>query len=448
MNTSTSIGRGLGITAGLDAGLARDLAAHCERLGYHSLWSNDEPASPGLETLAHFAAAATQLELGVGALPLDRHQPVQIAADIDRLGLDPAKLWIGIGSGQLRAPIEIVRRAVAELRQLLPETHIVVAAMRPRLCSVGGAIADGVLLNWMLPAQAAAARQLVKEAADEAGRPAPVVASYIRVAIGSGAWQRLRDEENHYRNVNEDHRQHFAAINMPLGSVGVAASSATESRRRTGALPPRARPPNCPPTRRTRPVLAARCRERCSAVSRSALRSRQDPRRVTSADSVTRPSWRIRPASENRVPNRRGRGADAATAHSPSRPPTPLTPGPRPPDERHTGGRCFTTRTAITRDAGVSRPPDFGPGRHNDDHPSCLAARRAARFSPDGDRSGRHCRPHGVPDAVDGRSVRNRPDIQERGLGALGDPGAISGCLRTVVDPVCGRRANSRHGAT
>lgn len=229
MNTSTPIVRGLGITAGLDAGLARDLAVRCAHLGYHSLWSNDEPASPGLETLAHFAAAATPLGLGVGALPLDRHQPVRIAADIDRLGLDPAKLWIGIGSGQLRSPIETVKRAVAELRELLPEkTRIVVAAIRPRLCRAGGAIADGVLLNWMLPAQAAAARRWVQEGADEAGRAAPVVASYVRVALGSGSQQRLRDEEGYYRNINEGHRQHFEAMHVQLGSVGVAASARPE----------------------------------------------------------------------------------------------------------------------------------------------------------------------------------------------------------------------------
>lgn len=229
MTTATPICRGLGITAGLDAGLARDLAVRCEHLGYHSLWSNDEPASPGLETLAQFAATAAQLELGVGTLPLDRHQPVRITAEIDRLGLDPAKLWIGIGSGQLRSPIQIVQRAVGELRELLPEeTRIVVAAMRPRLCRVGGAIADGVLLNWMLPAQAAEARRWVHEGADMAGRAAPIVASYVRVAVGSGSRQRLRDEEGYYRNLNEDHRKHFEAMDVPLGTVGVAASARPE----------------------------------------------------------------------------------------------------------------------------------------------------------------------------------------------------------------------------
>jgi alkanesulfonate monooxygenase SsuD/methylene tetrahydromethanopterin reductase-like flavin-dependent oxidoreductase (luciferase family) len=243
MNTSMPIRRGLGITAGLDAGLARDLAVRCEHLGYHSLWSNDEPASAGLETLAHFAAAAPQLELGVGVLPLDRHQPLRIAAEITRLGLDPATLWVGVGSGQLLAPIHIMQRAVAELRELLPEpTRIVVAAMRPQMCQLGGAIADGVLLNWMLPAQAAQARGWVQQGAHQAGRAAPVVASYVRVAVGLGSRPRLRGEESHYRNIN-------AAPSPALRGHGRSPRQrrrgridATGGARRTGAVPLRARP--------------------------------------------------------------------------------------------------------------------------------------------------------------------------------------------------------------
>ncbi|HZY29047.1 MAG: LLM class flavin-dependent oxidoreductase [Jiangellaceae bacterium] len=228
-NTVTPARRGLGITAGLDPGLARDLAVRCEHLGYHSLWSNDEPGASGLQTLAHVAAAAPRLELGVGVLPLDRHQPAGIAAEIAHLGLDPARLWVGIGSGRLPAPIDIVQRAVTELRQLLgDQARIVVAAMRPRLCHVGGTIADGVLLNWMLPGQAAQARRWVQEGADEAGRATPVVASYVRVAVGPGSAGRLRDEESCYRDINDDHRRHFHAMNVPLGTVGVAASTRLE----------------------------------------------------------------------------------------------------------------------------------------------------------------------------------------------------------------------------
>src|SRR5215207_6233948 len=217
--------RGLGITAGLDPGLARELAAHCEELGYHSLWSNDEPAAGGLDTLAQFAAVTERVELGGGVLPLHRYQPARIAAEVDRLGLDPARLWLGIGSGALLQQFDPLRRAVAELRTLLPEpTRIVVAAMRPRLCRLGGAIADGVLLNWMLPDHAARAREWTREGAAERARGAPLVASYVRVAVGAGAVQRLRREERLYRTIDEGHRRHFAAMDVPVGAVGIAAS--------------------------------------------------------------------------------------------------------------------------------------------------------------------------------------------------------------------------------
>ena len=69
MNAFTPVRRGLGINAGLDAGLARELAVTCERLGYHSLWSNDDRAAAGLDTLALFAAAGPRLVLGVGFFP-------------------------------------------------------------------------------------------------------------------------------------------------------------------------------------------------------------------------------------------------------------------------------------------------------------------------------------------------------------------------------------------
>jgi alkanesulfonate monooxygenase SsuD/methylene tetrahydromethanopterin reductase-like flavin-dependent oxidoreductase (luciferase family) len=229
MMASISKRRGLGVTAGLDVGLARELACHCEQLGYHSLWSNDEPAAAGLDTLAQFAAATAKIQLGVGVLPLHRHQPAQIAAEVDRVGIDPARLWLGIGSGALAVQIDALERAVDELRARLPEaTRIVVAAMRPRLCRLGGAVADGVLLNWMLPNQAARARGWVHEGAAQQGRAAPVVASYVRVAVGPGASGRLHEEERFYRTINEGHRKHFATMDAAVGSVGIAASQRSD----------------------------------------------------------------------------------------------------------------------------------------------------------------------------------------------------------------------------
>ena len=231
--------RGLGVDAGLDPGLARGLADRCRELGFHSLWSNDDPGAPGLETLAHFATAAPALELGVGVLPLDRHSPARIASEVDRLGLDPARLWIGIGSGSLHPQVDPLRRAVAELRDLLPGgARIVIAAMRPRLCRLGGEVADGVLLNWMLPDGAARARGWVREGAAEAGRDAPLVASYVRVAVGPGAQARLDAVEGRYRTLTPGQVRHFAAMDVPLGSVGVAVATGAEAREGLAAYEP------------------------------------------------------------------------------------------------------------------------------------------------------------------------------------------------------------------
>ena len=86
--------------------------------------------SAGLEVLAQFAAGAPQLDWESGCCP-SIASTAQIAADVDRLGLDPAKLLIGIGSGRLRPALQPVRAAVAELRRLLPDARVVVGAMRP-----------------------------------------------------------------------------------------------------------------------------------------------------------------------------------------------------------------------------------------------------------------------------------------------------------------------------
>jgi hypothetical protein len=68
----------------------------------------------------------------------------------------------------------------------------------------------------------------VLEGAEQAGRAAPLVASYVRVALGTSARQRLRDEESHYRTINQAHRQHFEAMDAPLGTVGVAAATRSQ----------------------------------------------------------------------------------------------------------------------------------------------------------------------------------------------------------------------------
>jgi alkanesulfonate monooxygenase SsuD/methylene tetrahydromethanopterin reductase-like flavin-dependent oxidoreductase (luciferase family) len=229
------MGRAFGVAAGLDPVVARPLAARCAELGYESLWSNDHPGAKGLETLAEFAAAAPDPDLGVGVIALDRTAPEEIAADIDRLELDPAKLWLGVGAGFAEKPLTRMREALPELREKLPGVRLVLAAMGPRMCALAGASYDGAFFNWMTPEFAAGARRQVEAGAAQAGREAPPVFGYVRTAVGPDAAERLAKEESFYRDLHPGYRNHFDRLAEPEGTVGVAAADAEEAQAQLAA---------------------------------------------------------------------------------------------------------------------------------------------------------------------------------------------------------------------
>jgi alkanesulfonate monooxygenase SsuD/methylene tetrahydromethanopterin reductase-like flavin-dependent oxidoreductase (luciferase family) len=226
--------RGFGVAAGLDPEVARPLAASCEERGYASMWSNDHPGAKGLETLAEFAAAAPELELGVAVIALDRQSPQEIAADIERLGIEPAKLWLGVGAGFSKKPLTAMREALPTLREQLPEVRLVLAAMGPKMCAFAGAEFDGVFFNWMTPEFAAGARAKVEAGAAEAGREAPPVFGYVRTAVGPDAAERLAREESFYRDLHKGYRDHFDRLGEPEGTVGVAAADREDAQAQLG----------------------------------------------------------------------------------------------------------------------------------------------------------------------------------------------------------------------
>ena len=220
---------GFGVAAGLDPDVARPLAERCAELGYGSIWSNDHPGAKGLDTLAEFAAAAPGLDLGVAVIALDRTPPRAIAADVERLGLDPSRLWLGVGAGFGAKPLTRMREALPELRKALPGIRLVLAAMGPKMCELAGAEYDGAFFNWMTPEFAAGARAKVEAGAAASARDTPPVFGYVRTAVGSDAAARLAKEESFYRDLHDGYRDHFARLGEPEGTVGVAAPNAEEA---------------------------------------------------------------------------------------------------------------------------------------------------------------------------------------------------------------------------
>jgi alkanesulfonate monooxygenase SsuD/methylene tetrahydromethanopterin reductase-like flavin-dependent oxidoreductase (luciferase family) len=218
--------RGFGVAAGLDPAVARPLAERCAELGYGSMWSNDHPSAKGLETLAEFGSAAPGLDLGVAVIALDRTPPETIAADLERLDIDPARLWLGVGAGFSEKPLTRMRESLPELREKLPGVRLVLAAMGPKMCALAGASYDGAFFNWMTPEFATGARQRVEAGAQEAGRETPPVFGYVRTAVGPDAAGRLAKEESFYRDLHPGYRNHFDRLGEPEGTVGIAAAAA------------------------------------------------------------------------------------------------------------------------------------------------------------------------------------------------------------------------------
>jgi alkanesulfonate monooxygenase SsuD/methylene tetrahydromethanopterin reductase-like flavin-dependent oxidoreductase (luciferase family) len=223
------------VAAGLDPEVARLLAERCAELGYGSMWSNDHPGAKGLDTLAEFGGATPDLDLGVAVIALDRTPPEEIAADIERLGLDPARLWLGVGAGFAEKPLTRMRESLLELRERLPGVRLVLAAMGPKMCTLAGASYDGAFFNWMTPEFAAGAREKVEAGAAEAGRETPPIFGYVRTAVGPDATARLAKEESFYRDLHDGYRNHFARLAEPEGTVGVAATDAADAQAQLGS---------------------------------------------------------------------------------------------------------------------------------------------------------------------------------------------------------------------
>ena len=168
-------------------------------------------------------------------IAIDRTPPEAIAADLDRVGLDPAKLWLGVGSGFSEKPLTKMRESLPELREKLPGVRLVLAAMGPKMCVLAGAEFDGVFFNRMTPDFAANAREQVEAGARDAGRDTPHVFGYVRTAVGPDAPERLAKEESFYRDLHPGYRNHFDRLGEPEGTIGVAAADSEDAQSQLAA---------------------------------------------------------------------------------------------------------------------------------------------------------------------------------------------------------------------
>ncbi len=195
---------GFGVEGTLDHAIVRRLAVAAEQAGYSAFWVHDHPGGDGLAGLAAAAEVTRGLMLGVGSIPLDRQPAAVIARRIEELELPVERLLVGVSSGDWTGGLERVRLGVAELRGLTP-ARIAVRAIAPKMCRLAGECADAVLLNWLTPEYILESAAHTLEGAAETGRPRPLIAGYVRVALDEGL-ERLRIESDLYASL-----EHYAA---------------------------------------------------------------------------------------------------------------------------------------------------------------------------------------------------------------------------------------------
>ncbi|MGA7669296.1 MAG: LLM class flavin-dependent oxidoreductase [Nitrolancea sp.] len=226
--------RGFGVAAAISPEVIRAAAQLAESLGYHSFWVNDTPNGDGLEALAQAASVTTRITLGVGVIPLSRRPADEIvrqlrtmdgsAGDL-RLPLD--RLWLGVGSGA--GGPGALRRTREGLEMLNRDAHttVFVSALGPRMAHLAGEMAEGVLFNWLTPEFAPTANDWVREGALKANRDVPILASFVRAALGEASANRLAQEANRYGGIPQ-YSDHFKRMGVEAVETGIRGETADE----------------------------------------------------------------------------------------------------------------------------------------------------------------------------------------------------------------------------
>jgi alkanesulfonate monooxygenase SsuD/methylene tetrahydromethanopterin reductase-like flavin-dependent oxidoreductase (luciferase family) len=207
---------GFALFAATSPDIIRASAREAEQLGYTSFWVNHPGPTDGLAALAHGATDTTRIALGVGVIPLHTRGPESIIQGVRATRLPLDRLLLGVGSPNPNS-LGRVREGVTALRAQL-STRIIVAALGPKMCRLAGEIADGVLFNWLTPEHARLSADWVRAGAAAAGRKAPALYAYVRLALGPKGCDKLGEEGSRYAAIPA-YGAHFERMGVkPVGT--------------------------------------------------------------------------------------------------------------------------------------------------------------------------------------------------------------------------------------
>jgi alkanesulfonate monooxygenase SsuD/methylene tetrahydromethanopterin reductase-like flavin-dependent oxidoreductase (luciferase family) len=221
------MGYGFALFAATAPEIIRACARESEALGYTSFWVNHPGKTDGLAALALAAGETRRIDLGVGVIPLHTRGPESIAEGVRTQKLPLERLLLGVGSPNPNS-LQRVRDGVAALKRDL-KTRVVVAALGPKMCHLAGEVADGVLFNWLTPEYAKRSVEMGKAGAAAAKRQPPKMCAYVRLAIGSAAAAKVKEEADRYDGIPAYHAN-FVRMGVKPETTAIVVSRADEVR--------------------------------------------------------------------------------------------------------------------------------------------------------------------------------------------------------------------------
>jgi alkanesulfonate monooxygenase SsuD/methylene tetrahydromethanopterin reductase-like flavin-dependent oxidoreductase (luciferase family) len=217
--------RGFAVAANVKTEVIAAAAREAESAGYTSFWVNHPGPFDGLASVATAAKATQRIALGIGVIPLHTRGPEAIVEGVRAHALPLDRLLLGVGSPNPQA-LSRVKDGIAALRKAL-KTRLVVAALGPKMCRLAGEVAEGVLFNWLTPEHAKASAALVREGAKAAGRPAPRLYAYVRLAMGPGGADRVAKEGARYAAIPA-YKANFDRMGVKPETTAIVADTPAE----------------------------------------------------------------------------------------------------------------------------------------------------------------------------------------------------------------------------
>ena len=188
-----------------------------ERLGYTDAWTLEIDGADAFVPAGMAAAWTKELRLGTAIANVFTRGPALLAMSAAAVAeAAPGRFCLGIGSSspaiverwngaELRRPLTRVRETVAFLRSAFAGERaasdalgvrgfrlsrrfaepppIFVAALRERMLALAGGVADGVIINWLAPADVPKVVSIAREAARAAGRDPEVLEVVCRIFV-------------------------------------------------------------------------------------------------------------------------------------------------------------------------------------------------------------------------------------------------------------------------